>query len=115
LKVSVPGIKFKRDESKGNNQVIFICQKGPLFLITMEQDGRKMGKRRKEWATYRSLPVEFEGLYFCHVAYEDEEDRFSDEHENQKSDDEKSEDDESSGYQNKKWLKNEIESLLSKN
>jgi len=49
------------------------------------------------------------------VAYEDEEDRFSDEHENQKSDDEKSEDDESSGYQNKKWLKNEIESLLSKN
>ena len=88
---------------------------GAAFLITMEQDGRKMGKRRKEWATYRSLPVEFEGLYFCHVAYEDEEDRFSDEHENQKSDDEKSEDDESSGYQNKKWLKNEIESLLSKN
>lgn len=49
------------------NNVIFICESGPLFYISMDIDS-KFKQRKDVWANYRSLPVEFEGIYFCHIA-----------------------------------------------
>lgn len=55
------------------NKVIFICESGPLFQISMDVDSKFKG-RKEGWANQRSLPVEFDGLYFCHIAKTKEED-----------------------------------------
>lgn len=116
IKIPVPGIKIKRNENIPNNHVIFICEKGPLFQISMEFEDKKLKYRKKEWATQRSLPVEFDGIYFAHVAFEGEEAMFDNEGDQDSvSDADGSSDDENGGFQNKKWLKNEIEGLLTKN
>lgn len=81
--MNVPGIKFmpkpKITSSENTptpadtnifnqyNNVIFICESGPLFYISMDIDS-KFKQRKDVWANYRSLPVEFEGIYFCHIA-----------------------------------------------
>jgi len=58
------------------------------------------------------LPVEFEGIYFCHIAKTRDDDENTEDEPAGNGDEPEDGD---SGYQNKKWLKDEIEELLSRN